>query len=405
MKSVTQRIKEIKQPYGGYISIELFNKIDLNDCIRLIVNDNSNSDRQLIFLFKQNNNLYNEMYVFNEETNRAYKVICDDISSFTNQIILINNYSQDERLKKIFNNNFNNQIIEEEKEVDFEIIDIIGTNKDIYVLRSNYLDNDLVYNENVEGYNFEDLNNPNPIYLWKDENFYTLQEGLDNKIIITYELSKLQSLFYYYINENNILSLLNEINIQKINSNYGVFGQNNVLIFSIYDEDVVSLEYVNDIEFDNHFKTKLCAYYNNNLYSIQEAFNNQLLNNNDLENIALRYNPNKISILAKFDWLNTIEVSDIVSIQTIQSFPTAAPGKRKHIKTTTSIQEITRILTELKEVNLYLKLYNGSTVVGGSDGIKLIINTNDEKYEISTATLDYDKFPDILYDYELTYDN
>ena len=199
------------------------------------------------------------------------------------------------------------------------------------------------------------------------------------------------------------MDLLAGTNIQKIHTNYGVFGQNNVLIFSIYDEDVNSLEYVNDIEFDNHFKTKLCAYYNNELYSIQEAFDKQLLNNDDLGNIALRYNPNKISILTQFDWLKTIEVSDIVSIQTIQSFPTAVPGKRKHIKTTISLEEITRILTELKEVNLYLKLYNGSTVVGGSNGIKLIINTNDEKYEISTATLDYDKFPDILNDYELTY--
>ena len=278
-------------------------------------------------------------------------------------------------------------------------------NKDIYILRSNYLTNNIYYNETVEGYNFTDVNNPNPIYIWKDEIFYTLQESLDNKIIITYELSKLHSTFYYYINESKILNLLRENNIQKINTNYGVFGQKNALIFSILDNDVDSFEYVNDIEFDNHFKTKLYAYYNNELYSIKEAFDKQILNNNDLENIAKRYNPNKISILAKFEWLNNIVVSDIISIQTIQKFPTAVPGKRTQIKTTTSFEEISRIITELKQVNLYLKINNSTNVVGGNNGIKLIINTNNEKYEISTSTLDYDKFPEILNDYELKYDN
>lgn len=382
-----------------------FNRIELNSCIRLIVNDNDNSDRQLIFLFKQNNNIYNEMYVFNEETNRGYKVISDDVSIFTNQLLMINEYSLEERLKTIFNNNFNNQIIKEEKEIDFEVIDIIGVNKDIYILRPNYLTNNIYYNETVEGYNFTDVNNPNPIYIWKDEIFYTLQESLDNKIIITYELSKLHSTFYYYINESKILNLLKENNIQKINTNYGVFGQKNALVFSILDNDVDSFEYVNNIEFDNHFKTKLYAYYNNELYSIKEAFDKQILNNNDLENIAKRYNPNKISILAKFEWLNNIEVGDIISIQTIQKFPTAVPGKRTQIKTTTSFEEISRILTELKQVNLYLKIYNSSPVVGGNNAIILIINTKDEKYEISTATLDYDKFPSILNDYDITYGN
>ena len=124
-----------------------------------------------------------------------------------------------------------------------------------------------------------------------------------------------------------------------------------------------------------------------------------------MENIAKRYNPNKISILAKFEWLNNIEVSDIISIQTIQKFPTAVPGKRTQIKTTTSFEEISRILTELKQVNLYLKIYNSSPVVGGNNTIKLIINTKDEKYEISTATLDYDKFPSVLNDYDITYGN
>ncbi len=380
-----------------------FNRIELNSCIRLIVNDNDNSDRQLIFLFKQNNNIYNEMYVFNEETNRGYKVISDDVSIFTNQIILINNYSQDERLQKLFNKNFNNQIIKEEKEIDFEIIDIIGVDEDIYILRSNYLNDNSSYNESIEGLGFEDINNPNPIYIWKDEIFYTLQEGIDNKIIITYELFKLHSTFYYYINESKILSLLEKINIEKINTNYGAFGQKNVLIFSISDDDVDSFEYVNDIEFDNHFNTRLYAYYNNELYSIKEAFDNQILSNDDLESIAKRYNPNKISILSKFEWLNNIEASDIISIQTIQTFPTAVPGKRTHIKTTTSLTEISRILTELKQVNLYFKINSSTNVVGGNNGIKLIINTKNEKYELSTSTLDYDKFPDILNDYELTY--
>jgi cell division protein YceG involved in septum cleavage len=54
---------------------------------------------------------------------------------------------------------------------------------------------------------------------------------------------------------------------------------------------------------------------------------------------------------------------------------------------------------------LYLKINNSTNVVGGNNGIKLIINTNNEKYEISTATLDYDKFPSILNDYDITYGN
>lgn len=43
MKSVTQRVKEIKQPRGGFLPISLFEAIDLNDGVNLYQEENVHS--------------------------------------------------------------------------------------------------------------------------------------------------------------------------------------------------------------------------------------------------------------------------------------------------------------------------------------------------------------------------
>lgn len=68
MSSVTQRINQIKQPYGGYIKLSQFEKIKLQD--DRILNDNENIHSSVIGMVVD----YMSRYMINLDLNDAFKI-------------------------------------------------------------------------------------------------------------------------------------------------------------------------------------------------------------------------------------------------------------------------------------------------------------------------------------------
>jgi hypothetical protein len=68
MTSVTQRIKEIKQPRGGYLSVSSFAEIDLNDSS--VLNENENVHSSIVGMVVD----YMSRYMMGTEVKQAFKI-------------------------------------------------------------------------------------------------------------------------------------------------------------------------------------------------------------------------------------------------------------------------------------------------------------------------------------------
>jgi len=161
----------------------------------------------------------------------------------------------------------------------------------------------------------------------------------------------------------------------------GVFGEDNAIALSINNKNVEKIQYVLGIEINNYFNTEIIIYYNNKIYTINEAYNEKIINYKNIQEIAYIYNPNKELLSNIYSWINTLEANNIEKIELVTVYNTL-PNQRKETITINTKEQIESIIIELQETyyytpNSYIINNQNEPSVGGYSSRVLYIYTND----------------------------
>lgn len=366
-----------------------FITINYNKHIKLIINDKDNIDNQIIFYIYNQSESYDALFVYSKKTNKYYEVniSINDLTLFTNELCELK-LDDDVRFNNVLIENFETQVIKGKAEnLEIKVLSIIGTYKDIYVIRSNYI-KEGYYSNKINGFLFKDDNNPNPIYLWHNDIIYTLSEAINKNIISDYQLQILHYNFQYMINEEGIKKILDLAN-KEIKNYFGVFGENNAIVLSIENNNVEKIQYIMGVEINNYYNTELIIYYNNKIYSMEEAYKEKLIDYKNIQEIAYLYNPNKELLSNIYDWINTLESNQVTKIQLVTIYNSLPTPKKEIIEINTK-EEIESIIISLKETYYYTPNFSiinnqNNQIVGGySSRVLYIYTINEQTYELSS---------------------